>query len=201
MWVLARCAGGSSACSGACLMRSRSVSSSSLLMLRPALSNVAFICEDKPSRESSKLSTTLSLVVLDHDRPCECRVCAVVGLSGRQACCSAGSFPFLTRRVLFLGVEGGLGSWSRKLYVRACFELPRCEMGGPGDGGPLAVWKEGRGRSSEVGVPLSAMEAKDLQRRVPLGAGRGLARGIRPAAREVVRAGQRSCRCRCRRGW
>jgi len=86
-------------------------------------------CEPERSpRDMSRLSTTLSLVVLDHDRPCECRCSSLYTrftCSRREADPPTGSFPlFFVRRFLGTGVEGMLPPTpSRYALFKALREL------------------------------------------------------------------------------
>ena len=58
---------------GACLILSASLSAAeSRLSMRPTLSKVFLICMESSSSDMSRLSTTLSRVVLDHESPWEC---------------------------------------------------------------------------------------------------------------------------------
>jgi hypothetical protein len=89
------------------------------------LAKVLFICMESSSSDMSRLSTTLSRVVLDHESPWECLEVVVVAMllvkaewsaveegsrSRREVDGSlrAGSLPLRGRR---MGVEGVVCSW------------------------------------------------------------------------------------------
>ena len=99
---------------GACLILSASLSAAeSRLSMRPTLSKVFLICMESSSSDMSRLSTTLSRVVLDHDSPWECFGVRVEDSSGRAEG-RTGSLP-LRERLLrgLVGVCGRSGrSWS-----------------------------------------------------------------------------------------
>ncbi len=101
---------------GACLILSASLSAAeSRLSMRPTLSKVFLICIESSSSDMSRLSTTLSRVVLDHDSPWECfgvRVVVEESSAGRT-----GSLPLRERLVRGLvGVCGRSGrSWSSEI--------------------------------------------------------------------------------------
>lgn len=95
---------------GACLILSASLSAAeSRLSMRPTLSKVFLICMESSSSDMSRLSTTLSRVVLDHDSPWECFGVRVEDSSTR-AVGRAGSLPLRERWVRGLvGVCGRSG--------------------------------------------------------------------------------------------
>jgi hypothetical protein len=100
---------------GACLILSASLSAAwSMLSMRmlsmPTLSKVSLICMESSSSDMSRLSTTLSRVVLDHDSPWECFGVRAEGSSVDRSVrvavwLRAGSFPLRGRR----GVVGVCG--------------------------------------------------------------------------------------------
>ena len=113
--------------SGACLILSASLSAAeSRLSMRPTLSKVFLICMESSSSDMSRLSTTLSRVVLDHETPWECLEVVVEAMLVKAEWWSwaeggsrsrrtvegslraAGSLPLRGRR---RGVEGGLSGW------------------------------------------------------------------------------------------
>ena len=96
---------------GACLILSASLSAAeSRLSMRPTVSKVFLICMESSSSDMSRLSTTLSRVVLDHDSPWECFGVRVEESSAGRT----GSLPLRERSVRGLvGVCGRSGrSWS-----------------------------------------------------------------------------------------
>jgi hypothetical protein len=100
---------------GACLILSASLSAAeSRLSMRPTVSKVFLICIESSSSDMSRLSTTLSRVVLDHDSPWECfGVRVVEGSSAGRT----GSLPLRERLERGLvGVCGRSGrSWSSEI--------------------------------------------------------------------------------------
>jgi hypothetical protein len=85
--------------------------------MRPTLSKVFLICIESSSSDMSRLSTTLSRVVLDHDSPWECFGVRVVVVEESSAAGRTGSLPLRERLVRGLvGVCGRSGrSWSSEI--------------------------------------------------------------------------------------
>ena len=102
---------------GACLILSASLSAAeSRLSMRPTLSKVFLICMESSSSDMSRLSTTLSRVVLDHDSPWECFGPRVEDSSTR-AVGRTGSLPLRER--LVRGLVGVCGRSGRSRSGRA----------------------------------------------------------------------------------
>ena len=121
VWPRARGVMSIAACRGACLILSASRSAAWSMLSMRTLAKVLFICMESSSSDMSRLSTTLSRVVLDHESPWEClevvveamlvkaEWSAVVEEGSRsrrevEGSLRAGSLPLRGRR---RGVEGG----------------------------------------------------------------------------------------------